>query len=323
MRNVFIIIFGPTAIGKTEFAELLARQLPAEIINADLGQFYTPLSIGTAKPQWQTSPIAQHLFDIINEPHSITVTDYRDRVMGTLHDIWLRNNIPIIVGGSGYYIESLFFPPRTSTAVASKIDEIWQDHGGWHQLYAIDPERALHIHPNDTYRIGRALAIWYATGKKPSEQRPHYTPPGSFYFVYLKRDKHELEQRIQIRTAHVLSNGWINEVARLCNTDWEQFLCTKKLIGYNDILSYLQGVQTPEAYAALLKIIITKTSQYSKRQITFGKRLHRHLEDTIVQCSDMRSKCLSYNLTSGSFELYISQLLDLIKADRLDNTLGN
>lgn len=312
MRKFFIVIFGPTATGKTAFAEQLAQALPAEIVNADLGQFYTPLSIGTAKPEWITSPIAQHLFDIINEPKSINVADYTDRATNTLSHIWQRNNIPLIVGGSGYYIESLFFPPYAAAPAASISLNTLKDL--WKTLYAIDPARAAAIHPHDTYRLQRALTIWYTTGKKPSELIPHYAPPGSFYFIYLKREKHDLEKRIKERTALLLENGWLQEVSRLKDTKWENFLRVKKLIGYDDILDYLDGEHVIPSRDNLLQKIITKTRNYAKRQNTFGNRLYAHLQNNIEQINDSRSRCIEFNLTFGTFELYINQLLELIQS---------
>ena len=97
-------------MGKTHFADLLAAQLPSEIVNADMGQLYTPLTIGTAKPDWRKSPVPQHLFDIINEPRVITVTEYRDRVINTVEAIWARKNIPILVGWLRFLFAITVFP---------------------------------------------------------------------------------------------------------------------------------------------------------------------------------------------------------------------
>jgi tRNA dimethylallyltransferase len=308
MRKSMIIIFGPTGVGKTDFAELLATKINAEIVNADLGQFYTPLSIGTAKPDWRNSSIAQHLFDIINEPRIITVTEYRDLVMQTLGEIWNRNNIPIIVGGSGFYVQSLFFPPISATSAQTQKNYYGPEDERWALLYSVDPERALKIHHNDLYRINRALDIFYSTGKKPSEQLPRYQPPGSFCFVYVNRDRHDLYERINKRARYMMDTGWLEEVTRLQRTDWEPFLKKKKLIGYDDILNYLEGTKM-HTEDELIEQISLKTRHYAKRQITFGNRAFNHLEKALLDCSDSRSSCVQVNLTSGNIELYINQLL--------------
>ena len=241
MRNGLIILFGPTAVGKTQFADLLAAHLPAEIVNADMGQLYTPLTIGTAKPDWRKSTVPQHLFDIVNEPRLVTVAEYRDRMMVILDAIWARKNIPILVGGSGFYLQSLFFPPEATSDTSPAQEKVAQEKFApepdrWRQLYEIDPQRALRIHPHDMYRINRALLIFFTTGKKPSAQEPRYQPLASYCFVLLKRDRKELYERIDIRTRAMLQEGWIQETQRLMGTEWQEFLINKKIIGYDDII---------------------------------------------------------------------------------------
>ena len=311
MRKCIIIIFGPTGVGKTDFGELLAHKLSGEIVNADMGQFYTPLSIGTAKPDWRNSEIPQHLFDSINEPLMMTVTEYRDKVSTIIHDIWNRNSLPVLIGGSGFYLKSLFFPPIASSG---KIAENYYgpEHDRWNLLYSIDPERALRIHQNDLYRINRALDIFYSTGKKPSDQMPQYTPMGSFCFVFLDRDRNDLYDRINKRAQIMLQDGWLQEVERLQGTAWEPFLKKKKLIGYDDILNYLEADKTKQEFEQLVEVISQKTRNYAKRQITLGNQLYGQLEKALFETSDARSACFRFNLTSGKVDLYINQLLSQI-----------
>ena len=104
-----LIIYGPTGVGKTDLALDLAQHIPIEIINMDMGQFYTPLSIGTAKPDWKNSPVPHHLFDIINEPRNFTVSEYRILFYKKVGEIIERGNLPVVVGGSGFYLHSLLF----------------------------------------------------------------------------------------------------------------------------------------------------------------------------------------------------------------------
>lgn len=107
-KQFMIVIVGATGVGKSDFASRLAEYLPIEIVNADLGQFYQPLTIGTAKPLWQKDPIRHHLFDIYSEPKSCTVMEYRALVVNCLHDIWQRDKIPVIVGDQLFML-NLFF----------------------------------------------------------------------------------------------------------------------------------------------------------------------------------------------------------------------
>ena len=319
LRNCVIILFGPTGVGKTHFADLLAAQLPSEIVNADMGQLYTPLTIGTAKPDWRKSAIPQHLFDIINEPRVITVTEYRDRVMSTLEAIWARNNIPILVGGSGFYLQSLFFPPESTSAISEAEQKIAEtkfapEADRWRQLYEIDPQRALRIHPNDMYRIDRALVIYFTTGKKPSEQEPRYQPLASYCFVSLTRERKELYDAIDARARLMLQEGWIQETQRLIGTEWQEFLINKKIIGYDDIIHYLlQSEKCDVDYEELVRIISQKTRNYAKRQTTFGTYLMDNLQKAISDHNDTRSMCHEFNLTNTGAQLYINQLLDQIK----------
>lgn len=309
LRNRIIIIYGPTAVGKTEFAEQLASHVSAEIINADLGQFYTPLSIGTAKPDWRSSPIPQHLFDIINHPKLITVSEYRDRVIGCLEQIWARKNVPILVGGSGFYLKSLFFPPVADSHLHLPGQEPQFQQDRWRQLYEIDPKRALSIHPHDAYRINRALSIYFATGQKPSHCQPRYQPLASYCFVSLNRDRQELYERINQRVSVMIKQGWIPEVKRLLGTDWEDFLIRKKIIGYDDIITYLHQEPSAQNLNQLIDKIAQKTRNYAKRQVTFGTYLRSNLQKAVIEYNDTQSSCVEFNLTNQPYELYINQLL--------------
>jgi tRNA dimethylallyltransferase len=274
----FIVFYGPTGVGKTDLALACAEHISGEIINADVGQFYTPLSIGTAKPDWQKSAIAHHLFDIINEPKDISVAEYRSLALKTLNDIWHREKMPVIVGGSTFYLSSLFFPPQQ--AIQIKKNQEYEKEGDlWQQLKDIDPERATQIHPHDVYRISRALDIWYATGTKPSLYIPQYSAPGLFAFFFLTRNRKSLYDRINQRVIAMMEKGWIDEVAALKGTDWEPFLKEKKLIGYDDILNYLDSPQ--QNVSTLIDTIARKTRNYAKRQITFWNMLEKKLKPMI------------------------------------------
>ena len=218
-KKFILVLFGPTAVGKTNLALSLANYIDVEIINGDMGQLYTPLTIGTAKPDWQTSPVKHHLFDSVDKPEHYTVVKYRESVIELVHQIWSRGNIPLIVGGSGFYIKSLFFPPL----LASTRDDLTKkipDEQLWEMLHQIDPVRANSINPQDSYRLRRALTIWMDTGKPPSTYVPTFSPPGEFYFSMLTRSKEDLYARINQRVTEMINCGWIDEVTTLRNTPW-------------------------------------------------------------------------------------------------------
>jgi tRNA dimethylallyltransferase len=300
MTPQVVIIVGPTASGKTALAEHIAG-LPAtslaeaikkrrrvalatagEIINADIGQFYTPLSVGTAKTAWRNKPFKCHLFDIIDKPEMLDVRRYRDMVRVTVDDCLKRNKLPIIVGGSLFYIQSLFFSPREQEIQESTtvIDFETDTDTLWHMLNTIDPERAQALHPNDRYRIVRALKIWQTTHEKPSLRKPQYEAPFAIQtrIIALEPPREELAERIQQRTTHMLyQEGWIEEVEKLLDTPWESFVQQRGFIGYTELFAWIRAGKNRDELPTMITAITTKTLQYAKRQITFWHKLQRLL----------------------------------------------
>jgi len=311
MSPYLLIIFGPTGVGKTDVALALAKHVQAEIVNIDVGQFYVPLSIGTAKPDWQSSHVVHHLFDILNKPIDYTVVEYRNRFLETTRQIWQRENLPLVVGGSCFYLHALFFPPHDgSKSVQKKICVSNNESTLWKELNAIDPERAAKIHPHDIYRIKRALEIWYRTGKKPSAFAPMYDPPSPYTLICLTRDRDDLYARINKRTEEMICVGWIDEVKALRGTPWEQFLRTKNLIGYPEILDYLEDKQSLDT---TIQRIQQETRNYAKRQLIFWRRLEKKLKQEILGSTTYIE---TVNLTTTDLDLYIKQLLKHVKAMR-------
>lgn len=317
------LIFGPTAVGKTDFVLEIAKQIPSEIINGDIGQFYTPLTIGTAKPDWKNEPVPHHLFDVIDEPRYFSVWEYRKLLLDVVHDIWSRGKLPIIVGGSGFYLKSIFFPPLGGDQESlSEQQENENRENLWEQLCQIDSDRAAQIHKDDTYRIQRALQIWRKTGKKPSELVPEYDPPFHFSLFYLTRKTDELYDRINQRTGVMVKEGWMQEVEKLRGTEWEPFLYKKKLIGYDVLLDYLKGERTEKHLDQAIEIIQQRTRNYAKRQKSFWKSFSSQLDEVIasqkngiVDGESLDSTQL-INLTLLDRDLYISQVLKRLMAYR-------
>ncbi len=314
-RPYMIILFGPTAVGKTAVAERLAEYVPVEIINMDVGQLYTPLSIGTAKPDWRHSSVKHHMFDILDEPINYTVMEYREHVLVLLNEIWERGSLPILVGGSGFYARSLLFPPQTCNPLRLGKN-VYQEEGAatgdlWQQLHAIDPERAKALHHHDTFRLERALEIWHTTGRKPSSLGTHYAPPADYFLLHLTRDRADLHERINERVMHMMQAGWLEEVKALQSTPWEPFLYEKKLIGYNELLHFL--AYDDQDLAAVIARIQQRTRAYAKRQGTFWRMLQKQIELMCAQeKSDKKAVVRSVNLTSLDFGLYIKDLSKLI-----------
>ncbi len=296
MAQSCIIITGPTGVGKTACVDELATRFPIEIVNVDMGQMYTPLSIGTAKPDWRNSDIPHHAFDIIDEPRDFSVTEYRLHVLQALTDIWRREKTPVLVGGSLFYIKSIFFPP-SYTPSNLDFSEDTDPYALWNHLYAIDPDRAQAIHPNDVYRVRRALAIWYTTGYRPSTFQPKFMPPSSAYIAFLNRDRNELYKRIDRRTHDMLASGWIQEVENL-SEDWKSFLQQKHILGYPEVIAYINGDIT---YHELVTRVQKKTRAYAKRQITFWRSLQKQLIDAFAEHSEYSGYITSLSLTEQDY----------------------
>jgi len=279
-----IIVSGPTASGKTEFSWQLANSIPCEIINVDIGQFYTNLSVGTAKPDWQKQQIPHHCFDLLNEPKDLSVFNFRKIVLNKIKAIWEKNKIPIIVGGSLFYIKSLFFPLENFSASDELQEDSIQDEQDskllWEKLNKIDPKRAKDLHVNDVYRIKRALAIWEKTGTKPSLYKPKYSPQFHANLVFIDLPKDLIQERINKRTEQMIKEkGWIEEVDGIIGTEWESFLKAKKLIGYPEIIEWIKKGKHFVNIGNLISDIQIKTRQYAKRQLIFWKGFCSYLEE--------------------------------------------
>lgn len=308
----FIGITGPTGVGKTALVEGLAQQLsfPIEVINADMGQLYTPLSLGTAKPDLEAQVVPHHLFDVIDEPRDYTATQYREAVITLIHEITARGAMPVIVGGSGFYLATLFYPPQEQALGTEQEFSDKSTQELWELLATVDAKRAAQIHRHDRYRIVRALRVWYETGSLPSSLLPEFDPPGTAALYFLNRSKEELHERIATRVEHMLDQGWLDEVAGL-SQEWQEYLLKKKLIGYPEIIAYLRerelGVLPDDAYEQLVEKISQKTRGYAKRQVTFWKSLAKRLKKSDPEAKHVK-KIEEINLTLTPIDLYIKQL---------------
>lgn len=318
MNNKFsIVISGPTATGKTDFATSLATELPIEIVNADIGSFYTALTVGTAKPTWRDSPIPHHFFDVIDDTTSWTAPQFREKLELLLQEIWSRGNIPVIVGGSAFYIQAFFYKNHELAQPTTELMQSLESQSPqdlWEQLNLVDAIRAAKIDPHDHYRLVRALAIWHTQGQKPSDFVPLFEPLSSFYFLTLTRDRDQLYEMINKRVGIMMQAGWLQEVQELArDAKWKDFLCKKKMIGYDVLLEYVQSQDVHKNLDASLAIIAQLTRNYAKRQITFLKKLQLNVEKSIQTSSkniNLACRIEECNLTLCDLSLYIKQLSD-------------
>lgn len=261
-----IFVVGPTASGKTSVSYEIAKLCGGQVINADVGQFYTPLRVGTAKPAWQDHVIKAHLFDICSTPIDFSVVQYRTLVISKIRELQSNGIIPIVVGGSFFYVASLFFPP-TDLSSCTTEQRIVKEFS-WDFLAKIDPNRAAQIHRNDMYRINRALNLWSQSGILPSALQPKFNFTDVAYIVALEPERAVLRKRITDRSMQMLElEGWIEEASNFLNTPWEDFIRKKGLLGYDIIFDALKEGNIN--LSSISSTIIQQTDQYAKRQLTF------------------------------------------------------
>ena len=318
-KKFVILISGPTATGKTNMALELGATLPIEIINADIGSFYTHLNIGTAKPDWKKEIIPHHFFDVIDDNSSWTAPQFREKLQELIDEIWNRGNIPVIVGGSAFYVQSFFYKNHTLELPAQELIASLEEQSSdllWQQLHSIDPDRAEKIDPNDHYRLVRALAIWYTQGQKPSEFQQIFDPLAPFYFISLTRDRDQLYQMIDERVDVMMELGWLQEVRSLLHDEaWVDFMLKKKMIGYDLLAQYLLGYHAERDLKEIVDLIAQRTRNYAKRQITFLKKLVTNIKkDQANHQNDeiQLSQIEECNLTLCDLSLYIKQLSERI-----------
>lgn len=277
-----IIILGPTASGKTEISIKLAKILNTEIVNADCLQIYKHLNIGTAKATIKEQDgIKHHLLDFVEPDCEFSVSEYKNMAMPIILNLINQNKIPIIVGGTGFYVQSLLTNYEYGNSVKdenlrAELNKLAQEKGNrevYNYLVKIDPESAKNIHENDLKRVIRAIEIFKLTGTKKSElnntmQNSMQTPLNPLIIV-INRDRDELYERINKRVDIMIENGLVNEVEQLV----KKFNLTKnnqsmQAIGYKEILDYLNHELTLNEAIEKIKI---STRHYAKRQITWFK----------------------------------------------------
>lgn len=275
-----IIILGPTATGKTNLAISLAKALDTEIVNADSMYLYKYFNIGTAKPtNEELKEVKHHLVDFLEPTINYSVANYRDDAKEAIAKIRERNKIPIVVGGTGFYIDSLIksFSYGNSEKNIDLRNEllIEKEKFGNDYLYeklkSIDEQSAFKLHKNDTKRIIRAIEIALSGNSKKSQLANNseiiLKAP---LIIGLNLDREILYGRINARVDIMIESGLLDEVKNLYNKGFTPENCNAmKGIGYKEIVSYFRGEYSLEEAIDKIK---QHTRNYAKRQITWFKR---------------------------------------------------
>ncbi len=275
--NKVIIILGPTGVGKTGFSILLAKALDTEIISADSMQVYRHMDTGTAKPSpAQLKTVPHRLINILSPDESFSAGLFREKAMEAVNDLHCKNRIPVIVGGTGLYIRSLtmglFEGPGADRSLRKALmqDEERFGRGYLHnKLWAVDPEAAAKIEPNDLRRVVRALEVSIKEKKGISEVRQTMTMPSDYDFIKigLSRDRKELYPLIENRVDKMMEEGLPEETRRLL--DMKPAGTAMQAIGYKEMKLYLDGRLDLEEAVRLIK---KRTKMYAKRQFTWFRK---------------------------------------------------
>jgi tRNA dimethylallyltransferase len=281
MKQPLIILAGPTAVGKTSTSIALAKAIGGEIISADSMQVYRHMDIGSAKIRSdEMDGVVHYLLDVLDPEEEFNVVKFQKLAKEALEQIYARGKIPIVAGGTGFYIQALlydidFTENEENTRIRQELEELAEKQGSevlHRMLKEVDPEAAEQIHANNVKRVIRALEFYRMTGEKLSEhneeQRQKESPYNYAYFV-LNDERSRLYERIDLRVDKMLEEGLVEEVQALQAKGCHRHMVSMQGLGYKEILAYLEGELTLEEAVYILK---RDTRHFAKRQLTWFKR---------------------------------------------------
>ena len=281
MKKPLVIITGPTAVGKTELSIRLAKEIDGEIISADSMQVYKHMDIGTAKIRKdQMDGVKHYLIDILDPKEEFNVVEFKKYAKNAVNEIHRQDKIPIVVGGTGFYIQALLYDvdfedSKEDSQYRSKLEELAETKGREYvhdKLKEVDPESANNIHPNNLKKVIRALEYYKETGEKISdhnkEQRQKESPY-NFAYLVLNDDRYNLYKRIDARVDKMIEEGLIDEVKGLIDKGCTKDMVSMQGLGYKESISYLEGESSLEDAIYTLK---RDTRHFAKRQITWFNR---------------------------------------------------
>lgn len=269
--NRLIVIVGPTAVGKSALALQLAQRLGGEIVSGDSMCVYRGMDIGTAKPSREERNLApHHLIDIKDPAEPFSVVEFQQLASETINQINQRGKLPILVGGTGLYIQALLegyqFSPTGKTPLRTALaptEKLYQ------QLAELDPVTAAHIHPNDHKRIVRALEVAMTENRSLSKSKSNSLQYDCLVFG-LTMDREELYRRIEQRVDTMVEQGLMAEVAGLLDQGLAIDATALQAIGYKEFVACIRDNLSPETAISLIK---QSSRRYAKRQLTWFRRM--------------------------------------------------
>ena len=277
-RQKLVVLTGPTAVGKTALSIKLAKAIGGEIISADSMQVYRGMDIGSAKvrPE-EMEGVPHHLIDIMNPSEAFDIVRFQKLAKKAMEKIRINGHIPIMVGGTGFYIQSVvydidFTENDGDTAFRRMLEEVPDPVRLHRMLEEVDPESAKMIHPNNIKRTIRALEFHHQTGKKISEhnaQEREKESPYNFAYFVLNDDRQKVYARINARVDAMMRDGLENEVKTLKEAGLTKDMVSMQGLGYAEMLQYLDGGYP---LCEAVRLIKRNTRHFAKRQITWFKR---------------------------------------------------
>lgn len=281
MKKPFVVLAGPTAVGKTKMSIRLATAIGGEIISADSMQVYRHMDIGSAKirPE-EMEGVPHHLIDVLEPSEEFHVVKFQQMAKEAMTGIYGRGHIPILTGGTGFYIQAVlydidFTKESGDDAYRKELEDFAERSGAealHERLAAVDPKAAKDIHPHNIKRVIRALEYHHQTGdlisRHNEQERQKESPYDASYFV-LNDDRQKLYHQIDRRVDLMIEAGLVDEVQALKDMGCTSSMVSMQGLGYKEILAYLDGVLSLDDAIYRIK---RDTRHFAKRQITWFKR---------------------------------------------------
>ena len=283
-KKPLFILVGPTAVGKTSISIELAKRLNGEIISADSMQIYKDMDIGTAKiKEDETKGVKHYLIDEVSPEVEFSVSDFQSRTHKYIDEILNKDKLPMVVGGTGLYINSLIYDLNFSVSVSNwklreEYEELAKIHGKQYihdKLRLVDSVSADRLHANDTKRVIRALEVYNETGKPMAEYYKDFRKPNDDFeivMIGLSMDRAKLYERINKRVDLMMDQGLIEEVKGLVDMGYGEKLTSMQAIGYKEVIDHLKGKCPLDE---TIDIIKQGSRRYAKRQLTWFRKEER------------------------------------------------
>lgn len=281
MKRPLIVLTGPTAVGKTSLSISLAKAVNGEIISADSMQVYKKMDIGSAKirPE-EMQGVKHYLVDVLEPEEEFHIVKFQELAKAALEEIYAKGKIPILVGGTGFYIQAVtrdidFTQAEQETSYREELEQFAKEKGAEYlheKLREVDSKSAENIHANNVKRVIRALEFYHQNGtpiSEHNEEQKQQTSPYNLVYFVLTAPREILYERIDRRVDQMMEEGLLEEVKSLRERGCHRGMVSMQGLGYKEILAYLEGEYPLEEAVRILK---RDTRHFAKRQLTWFRR---------------------------------------------------